>query len=667
MTRVLCFLLTPVALVLWLTACGGGGATPGGEARDSSVGSTTNLVVRVLLPANQPRQTVTLRSLTSVRISLYRPENLEVPTQSVEQPVEPNQSEVMVRLLSVLPGSYQIVVEAVDGSSSPLTFSQLIQVNVGQVTSVFANLAAVSPVANDDSYIALSGLDLSVPAALGVLTNDSAASGVAALATSPTSGTLALSPDGSFVYQPAIGFVGADSFTYTLTNSNGSSSATVTITVPGRGLFVKADAPSTGTGTLTDPRPDLDGALAAATAGDVVFAFASPLPLVTATPAGLTDFLIPPGVSLIGEGSGLELNGVTIVPAGSQPIIRNSIQIQSDSTLQGVLVENTIASSVTLNISAFPGNVANVVVDTCDFTTGGGLAVNVFNPTGSLRFTNSNVTCSASGSTGLLLGETTALTATVTLENCGIFADNSALGIFSQAGSSLTTSVKNNSFTGKVTCAANGAGSTMTATVDSNVLTASPIEGIVISNGTQGVIDATVTNNDISNTAGAGISISENSTTLNTVTVQNNRLNQVASGITLFSQGVLDTVIANNTLTNVSGLIAMLRSTGTGVLRVRFDANQATSGDIEVSQLAAGSFDVGIINNTLAGKLFISQQSGAGPLCARIAQNATLSSIEVDNLAADPIIIEGFPNLNPPVTFNFIHGSAVDGGPCSIP
>jgi hypothetical protein len=91
------------------------------------------------------------------------------------------------------------------------------------------------PVARDDGYrVAPDGV-LAVEPSNGVLANDSdpdfdALSAV--LVDDVSNGTLALSPDGSFVYEPSPGFSGTDTFTYRA--SDGvllSSPATVTIAV----------------------------------------------------------------------------------------------------------------------------------------------------------------------------------------------------------------------------------------------------------------------------------------------------------------------------------------------------------------------------------------------------------------------------------------------------
>src|SRR5205814_7327715 len=78
--------------------------------------------------------------------------------------------------------------------------------------------------------------------------------------TQPAHGTLALNPDGSFVYTPAAGFGGTDTFMYNATNSTNSSSTTVTIRVGANqtpaatngALTTNEDTQASGTLSATD-------------------------------------------------------------------------------------------------------------------------------------------------------------------------------------------------------------------------------------------------------------------------------------------------------------------------------------------------------------------------------------------------------------------------------
>lgn len=86
----------------------------------------------------------------------------------------------------------------------------------------------------DDAYAVTPRRLLTVPAATGVLSNDSmivtGETGVTAvLVTSPTKGTLTLHADGSFTYLPGAAYVGFDSFTYKLHPTSGPDSAVASV------------------------------------------------------------------------------------------------------------------------------------------------------------------------------------------------------------------------------------------------------------------------------------------------------------------------------------------------------------------------------------------------------------------------------------------------------
>jgi uncharacterized delta-60 repeat protein len=91
-----------------------------------------------------------------------------------------------------------------------------------------------APVAAPDSYTTSQNTTLTV-AAPGILANDSDVEGhplSAALMTSPTHGAVTLAADGSFVYVPAAGYSGPDSFTYRASDGAATSNtATVSLDV----------------------------------------------------------------------------------------------------------------------------------------------------------------------------------------------------------------------------------------------------------------------------------------------------------------------------------------------------------------------------------------------------------------------------------------------------
>ncbi len=110
--------------------------------------------------------------------------------------------------------------------------------------SATSNLATVTltvqavpdaPIANSDAYSTTPGTQLSLNAISGVLANDTDPDGdplQAALLTDVANGTLSLSSDGSFDYQPDAGFQGIDTFTYEASDGVLTSpAATVSISV----------------------------------------------------------------------------------------------------------------------------------------------------------------------------------------------------------------------------------------------------------------------------------------------------------------------------------------------------------------------------------------------------------------------------------------------------
>ncbi len=93
-----------------------------------------------------------------------------------------------------------------------------------------------APVANEDNYQTNEDTELSIPAEVGVLVNDTDVddedSLSASVVESTTSGNLVLNNDGSFVYTPNENFNGTDSFIYAALDEAGEQDqTTVTITV----------------------------------------------------------------------------------------------------------------------------------------------------------------------------------------------------------------------------------------------------------------------------------------------------------------------------------------------------------------------------------------------------------------------------------------------------
>ena len=115
-------------------------------------------------------------------------------------------------------GAWHALVEAKDPGDYQLTVTML----------------GGAPIALDDSYGATADSPLEVAAAEGVLANDEPSFRgplSAEIQDPPAHGTVELDGDGGFRYQPAAGYLGADSFTYRASDGTQAGSATVALTV----------------------------------------------------------------------------------------------------------------------------------------------------------------------------------------------------------------------------------------------------------------------------------------------------------------------------------------------------------------------------------------------------------------------------------------------------
>ncbi|MFT5522487.1 MAG: VCBS repeat-containing protein [Pirellulaceae bacterium] len=102
--------------------------------------------------------------------------------------------------------------------------------------TVSINVTAVNdgPIAGDDNYVGIQDQTLVINIANGVAANDidiDSPALMVAVGVTTISGSLSLAADGSFTYQPNVGFTGNDSFTYIASDGNLTSNGTVEIRV----------------------------------------------------------------------------------------------------------------------------------------------------------------------------------------------------------------------------------------------------------------------------------------------------------------------------------------------------------------------------------------------------------------------------------------------------
>src|SRR5262249_38084827 len=134
---------------------------------------------------------------------------------------------------------YSVVVSNSGSDAMNVVFTDTLNANLTLVGS-----ATASPIAVNDSYTCIGNVGITVNAAGGLLANDVNPQGSGTISASAGTSTLqggviAVSSNGSFTYNPPVGFEGTDSFTYTLTHSNGKTDmATVNLTVSGMIWFI---------------------------------------------------------------------------------------------------------------------------------------------------------------------------------------------------------------------------------------------------------------------------------------------------------------------------------------------------------------------------------------------------------------------------------------------
>ncbi len=127
-------------------------------------------------------------------------------------------------------------------------------------TTLVPGSLQTSCLAFPDAYDCLGNVSITIPAP-GVLGNDIDPDGVGpALTATPISGataqggSISLSANGGFTYDPPAGFNGSDTFTYTLNDNEGNTdTAVLTINVSGMIWFINANAGTNGNGRLSSP------------------------------------------------------------------------------------------------------------------------------------------------------------------------------------------------------------------------------------------------------------------------------------------------------------------------------------------------------------------------------------------------------------------------------
>ena len=136
-------------------------------------------------------------------------------------------------------GGFVYIHDGSETTSDSFTYRAFDGATPSNIATVTITITPVNdaPVASNDTYTTAEDTPLTVPAATGVLANDTDsdtphAALIATMITNAANGNVVLSASGSFTYTPNANFFGTDSFTYTASDGSLSSApATVTITV----------------------------------------------------------------------------------------------------------------------------------------------------------------------------------------------------------------------------------------------------------------------------------------------------------------------------------------------------------------------------------------------------------------------------------------------------
>ena len=249
-------------------------------------------------------------------------------------------------------------------------------------------------------------------------------------------GSVTLAANGTFTYQPPVGFRGpSDSFNYQVDASEGTSapaSATIHFS-SSRVWYVNNAAGTGGDGSSAAPFNSF-ASLPGGGSSDVVFVFGSSTPYTGGVALGPSD-------TLVGESVGLTVGADTVVPAsgGANPVIASS------SGADVTLGENDIVTGVTVNNSGGVGISATglntfTVGPTVNVTSTGGVGISA---TGVDTFTvGPTVTIANTGGDGLDVsggGGTASVAAQINVDPSGGVSGNS-VAIEGRTGGTLTLS-----------------------------------------------------------------------------------------------------------------------------------------------------------------------------------------------------------------------------------
>lgn len=275
------------------------------------------------------------------------------------------------------------------------------------VLVAFDGVAQVPPVVNADNYaVNVNGL-LSVPAAGGLLSNDTGFDPATHRleswdARSRFGGVVSVAANGAFTYDPAPGFRGSDDFGYTVRNAFGTTATRVTIEVSGETVwFVNGAAAAGGDGTFNSPFNSFapvngtSGIADVDAAGDTIFVYAGSYSV---------EFDLESGQRLIGHGLGLDLVGSgNDIPAGATPVLSSGSSFPiielfgSGGSVRGFSINNSSGRAIA------GASISGVTLADLSITsTSAPGVIELINSSGSNSFNNVSIDGSTQSNTAAL-------------------------------------------------------------------------------------------------------------------------------------------------------------------------------------------------------------------------------------------------------------------------
>jgi uncharacterized repeat protein (TIGR01451 family) len=600
-----------------------------------------------------------------------------------------------------------------------------------------------SPIAANDTYDTVGNTLLEVGVAAsgapavnipgGVLGNDitpptapDTFSILSSQTTSASGGTVTVNPNGTFSYLPAVGFTGADTFTYTLKNDAAPSltsvgTVTVNVGIP-KIWYVNSAAAAGGDGRSTTPFNSLTpvngvgGAGDADGPGDTIYMFSGNY---------ATGIILENNQQLIGNGIPLvvQINAspVTLRAVGTRPILTSAasgVLLASTNTLSGFNIGNTGTTDITgTNFGTLTANAIDITgsgrtldlqtgavaatFDTLTSTAGpGGPGLNLSSVTGTLTVTGSTsltnagtqgISISGSGLTAGF-GATTVTTPTTQGILIGTTTGNITFGNTSVSGGTDGVSFQNNSAgtrtisgtlgisggSGSAFLHGAGGGNVTVSGAATLASTANPVDvqgaGAAAINFAGG---ATVTK---TTAGGAGVNLAASSVTFESLGITTSNgpgLSAVTSGTVTVTNGskaisatgsagqAAPAIIANAVTLNAN--FSSVTSTNSG---------NATSGrGISLTTVAGTSnFGTGSITGASDVSFFSSGGNGSVTYNGAITQTTAARAIDVQSKTGGTYAFGGaitanngtgrgvFFNSNASSTFNFTGGIALSTG-----